>query len=283
MTGASLPLITVIVAVYNGAKTLQQCIDSVCDQAYVNKQLIIIDGGSKDHSVDILTLNDKKIDYWISEPDTGIYGAWNKALLQAKGEWVCFLGSDDFLMNAEVLTRMASVLVTIPQEINVVYGQVMLLTESGAELYLVGKPWGEVKERFKQVMCIPHPAAMHRRKLFLKYGGFDESFRIAADYEFLLRELKVGNAVFVSGLVIAAMRQGGISSNPSNTILALNEVRRAQKKNGKSRLGGIWIISVGRSYLRLFLWKLLGEKVARKLLDVGRRLFRLPPYWTRTS
>lgn len=283
MTGRTLPLITVIVAVYNGAKTLQQCIDSISDQAYVNRQLIIIDGGSKDGSVGILELNDKKIDYWVSEADSGIYSAWNKALVHAKGEWVCFLGSDDFLLNAEVLARMASELSAISQEINIVYGQVMLLSESGAELYLIGQPWGEVKDRFKQIMCIPHPAAMHRRRLFAQHGNFDESFRIAADYEFMLRELRIGHAVFVPGLVIAAMRQGGVSSNPSNTILALKEVRRAQKKNGKSPPGMIWIISVVRTYLRLFLWKILGEKTARKILDAGRRLLRQPPYWTKTS
>lgn len=279
----SLPLITVIVAVYNGSKTLQQCIDSVSDQVYQKKQLMIIDGGSKDNSVDILKLNDHNVDYWISEPDNGIYSAWNKALLQAEGEWVCFLGSDDFFVNADVLTRVASELAAVSQRVNVVYGQLMLLTEGGSELYLTGQPWEEVKERFKQVMCIPHPATMHRRTLFTLHGGFDESFRIAADYEFLLRELKIRNAVFVSDLVISAMRQGGISSNPTNTILALKEVRRAQKKNGAPRPGSIWIICVVRAYLRLFLWRLLGEKAARRLLDVGRYFLRLPPYWTRTS
>ena len=80
------PTITVIVAVYNGAKTLQQCISSVAEQTYSHTQLIIVDGGSKDDTVEILKLNDRFIDYWISESDTGIYSAWNKALIQGAGD-----------------------------------------------------------------------------------------------------------------------------------------------------------------------------------------------------
>ena len=74
------PSISVIVAVLNGAKTLQRCIDSVAQQTYPNKELIIIDGGSQDGTVDILKANQGKITSWISEPDRGIYSAWNKGL-----------------------------------------------------------------------------------------------------------------------------------------------------------------------------------------------------------
>ena len=80
MNNKSSPLISVIVAVFNGAKTLRQCIDSVDRQSYLNKELIIIDGGSKDGTVDIIKNNQGKIAYWVSEPDRGIFNAWNKAL-----------------------------------------------------------------------------------------------------------------------------------------------------------------------------------------------------------
>ena len=96
MKNKSLPLITIIIAVFNGAKTLQQCIDSVAQQSYPNKELIIIDGGSKDGTLDLLKANSEKIDYWVSETDNGIYNAWNKGLAQANGDWICFLGADDF-------------------------------------------------------------------------------------------------------------------------------------------------------------------------------------------
>ena len=95
-TNKKYPLISIIVAVYNGEKTLQRCIDSVFSQTYPHKELIIIDGGSTDGTVDILQTNNDKITYWKSEPDNGIYQAWNKALDHAKSDWICFLGSDDY-------------------------------------------------------------------------------------------------------------------------------------------------------------------------------------------
>jgi glycosyltransferase involved in cell wall biosynthesis len=84
----SKPLISVIVAVYNGAKTLQRCIDSVSDQTYPNKELIIIDGGSTDGTIEIIRSNQDQITYWQSEPDNGIYHAWNKALDHASGDGI---------------------------------------------------------------------------------------------------------------------------------------------------------------------------------------------------
>ncbi|MGZ4970754.1 MAG: glycosyltransferase family 2 protein, partial [Methylobacter sp.] len=160
------PLISIIIAVFNCAKTLQQCIDSVAQQTYANKELIIIDGGSKDGTVDVLESNGDKLGYWLSEPDNGIYNAWNKGLSQAKGEWICFLGADDFFWDAQVLERMAAQLATVPADIRVAYGQIMLLNNDGKNLYPIGEPWQGVKERFKQVMSIPHPGLMHRRGLF---------------------------------------------------------------------------------------------------------------------
>ena len=89
------PLVSIIIAVYNGANTLQDCLDSIKQQTYQNIELIIIDGGSTDATIDVLNEYDAQISYWISEPDDGIYNAWNKGVVQAKGEWICFLGADE--------------------------------------------------------------------------------------------------------------------------------------------------------------------------------------------
>lgn len=276
------PLISVIVAVYNGKATLKQCLDSVTQQTYKNIELIIIDGGSSDGTIDLLLSNAQQVTYWVSEPDRGIYNAWNKGLAQAKGEWICFIGADDFLWNERVLEHMAAKLVLIPADIRVVYGQIMLLNNTGEELYPVGEPWEEIKERFMHVMCIPHPAVMHRRSLFRQHGTFDESFRIAGDYELLLRELKIGDAFFVPNLILTAMRQGGVSTDPANTLLGLREVRSAQSKNGQRWPGWIWLMALARAYIRLMLWNLLGEKTARRMLDAGRWILGLPAFWTKT-
>lgn len=275
-------LFSVVIAVYNGKSTLQQCLTSVFDQTYENIELIVIDGGSKDGTVDLIQTNDQRITYWISEPDSGIYNAWNKALVQAKGDWICFLGADDYLWDTRVLERMAAQLMLIPPDIRVAYGQIMLLNNIDTELYAVGEPWTTVKNKFKQTMCVPHPAVMHKRSLFMKHGNFDESFRIAGDYELLLRELKTKDAFFIDGLVVTAMRQGGVSTDPANTLLGLREVRLAQIKNGLGLPGLGWRAAVLRTYIRLLLWRFFGEKQARRLLDVGRQCMGLPAYWTKT-
>jgi glycosyltransferase involved in cell wall biosynthesis len=281
MERENIPFVSIIVAVFNGEKTLQKCIDSIATQTYPNKQLIIIDGGSKDGTVDLLKANQEKVTYWISEPDKGIYNAWNKGLLQAKGEWICFLGADDYFWNDQVLERMSEQLATMPPKINVAYGQIMLINPEGENIYTVGEPWEAVKEQFKQVMSIPHPGAMHRRELFEKQGNFDESFRIAGDYELLLRELKTADAYFMPGIISVAMQQGGVSSSPENALYQLREVRRAQSLHLKGLPGRLWIMSIVRLYIRLLLWRILGERLARKALDIGRRVMGLPAFWTK--
>ena len=278
----SSPLLTVIVAVFNGSTTLQQCIDSFTQQTYTNKELVIIDGGSYDGTVGILLANQGSIAYWISEPDSGIYNAWNKGVAQAKGDWICFLGADDFFWNDKVLTQAAEHLIKLPSDIRVAYAQIMLLNSADECVYQVGVPWEKIKSRFRQTMCIPHPGTMHRRSLFERHGKFEETFKIAGDYEFLLRELKTADASFIPDIVIAAMRQGGISSNPGISLVQLREVRRAQRMHGYNLPRWIWLLSALRTYLRLFLWKLLGERATRRLLDMGRRVMGLPPFWTKT-
>lgn len=275
--------ITIVVAVYNGATTLHQCIDSVARQTYPHKELIIIDGGSTDGTVELLKANNPKITYWSSEPDRGIYHAWNKALSKATSEWICFLGADDYLWDEHVLTRMAEELEKFPLHIRVAYGQIMLLNGGGERLYAIGEPWGRLKQRFLKSMCVPHPGMMHRRSLFELHGGFDESFRIAGDYELLLRELKIADAAFIPNLVTVGMLQGkGESSDPSATLRVLHETRRAQRMHGQRFPSSSWFFSILKAYLRLLLWHILGEVTARKALDCGRRLMRQPAYWTRT-
>jgi glycosyltransferase involved in cell wall biosynthesis len=276
------PLISVIVAVFNGKAALQQCIDSVAQQTYPNKELIIIDGGSQDGTVDLLNANGNKIAYWISEPDRGIFHAWNKGLAQAKGDWICFLGADDYFWDTTVLERMVKQLVMLPATIRVAYGQIMQISDDGELPRAIGEPWAEVKEFFKQYMCIPHVGTMHRRSLFEQHGKFDESLRITGDYELLLRELKTGDAAFMPDIITVGQRLGGISTDTTNYLRTLREVWRVQRMHGQLLPGKFLLMAMSREYLRLLLWKVFGERSARKLLDLRRRIRGLPPHWTKT-
>ena len=262
------PLITLIIAVFNGDKTLQECISSIANQTYSNTELIIIDGGSIDGTVNLLKTNSRYIDYWISEPDNGIYSAWNKALMHAKGEWICFLGADDFLWSTSVLEQMSEQLQKLPLYIRIAYGQTMLLNEDGQKLYPIGEPWHKIEKRFKHMMCIPHSGTMHRQSLFKELGFFNESFRIAGDYDLLMRELKMSDAVFIPNLITTGMRQGGISSQPANGLLAMREIRCVQKLHGQRLPGLIWLITMIKVYIRLLVWRILGQSLTKKLLEI---------------
>lgn len=277
------PLISVIVAVFNGKKTLQRCIDSVAGQTYPHKELIIMDGGSTDGTVDILQANSDKIAHWDSKPDRGIYHAWNKALDHAKGDWVCFLGADDYFWEPDVLEHMRGYLVkAVSAGIRVVYGQVVIVTEQGEVLFIDGRPWKEVYKRFLQEMTLPHQGAMHHKNLFELHGKFDESFQIAGDYEFLLRELKVKKAEFTPNVVVTGMQRGGVSANPANRIQALKEFARARRKNKVRMVFPIqWTWSYVKAVGRVFLTRLVGDKGVGYVADFYRRLTGRPRYWTR--
>lgn len=276
------PRFTVIVAVFNAVDTLQQCIDSVVQQTCPHRELIIIDGGSRDGTVDLLEANSGQIDYWISEPDSGVYNAWNKGLARSRGDWICFLGADDFFWDERVLEKLGTALAQLPVEVRLAYAQVMLLGVDDEILFPVGDSWETARDRFFKGACLPHQGVMHRRGMFEQIGNFDESFRIGGDYELMFRELKSAEAVFVPDIVVAAMRQGGLSSNPSDTVEAMLDIRRAQKMHGRYWPSLFWLGAMTRVYVKLILWKILGASRARKILDLGRRIKGAPPYWTRT-
>lgn len=276
------PVISVVVATFIAVASLDRCIESVVGQTYPQKELIIIDGGSNDGTVEILKASNEKIAYWVSEPDRGIYHAWNKALLRARGEWICFLGADDLFWDATVLARISEQLRGLAPSIRVVYGQNMLLNGRGESLYPMGASWETLRRKFQTSMCLPHPGMMHHRSLFEQHGPFDESFRIAGDYEMLLRELKHADALFIPNLVVAGVRQGGISSNPSSALLVLSEARRAQRMHGQRFPPLPWMWSMIKVYLRFLLWNIFGERVARSALDLGRQMLNQPRHWTKT-
>jgi glycosyltransferase involved in cell wall biosynthesis len=275
------PLITFVVAVFNAYQTLGQCLDSVTQQSSKNFEFIVIDGASTDGSADLLRSHCNHFAYWTTEPDRGVYDAWNKAIRHARGEWICFLGADDYLWNGDVVEQLSAKLVALPVQTSIAYGKIMLLDRDDNPMFELGEPWFKLETQFKKKMCLPHPAVLHRRSLFEAFGGFDPAFRIAGDYEFLLRCMNGQAPHFLDNLVVSAMRPGGLSSNPSNTIRGLKEAYRAQQKNGQKVLWLPQLMAWARVYTRLIIMKFLGIRVTSVLLDWGRSLMGLPAYWTK--
>lgn len=277
------PLVTVVTSTYNAARHLPAAAKSIREQTYGNLEWIVVDGMSTDGTVEILREYEDVIDHWISEPDEGIYDAWNKGLGLARGQWVCFLGADDFLWSNDAMERAAQVLAAAIPPFRVVYGKVMMVAPTGESIHAVGEPWTPgVKKRFRQLMSIPHPGTFHHISLFEDKGDFDPAYRISGDYELLLRELIAHDALFIPDLITAGMTANGLSSTPENMLQSLKEVRQAQKKNGIPFPGAVYALAYARAKIRSWLWSCVGETTARMLLDVGRRLMGKPPYWTKT-
>lgn len=219
------PLVTVITAVFNGHQYLAGCLESVINQDYPNLEHVILDGGSTDGTVEILRRYEDRIALWISEPDAGVYDAWNKGLGLAHGEWISFLGADD-----EYLPGAISAYMSLAREnpiADYVSSPIKSLRPGGLSRTL-GGPW--VWPRFSRVMCSIHVGSMHRSRLFDQYGRFDTSYRITGDYEFLLRPRASLQSAFLP-VVTVCMRVGGISDSTA----ALHEAYRA-----KVQTGGRW-------------------------------------------
>jgi glycosyltransferase involved in cell wall biosynthesis len=228
--------VSIITAVYNAAPTLEECLLSVQDQSYRDVEHIVIDGGSTDGSVEILQRHSSLLAYWVSEPDSGVFDAWNKGLSVATGEWIGFLGADDVLLPDAV-----SKYLTVCGGTNAQYvSSLVRYIRPGLPDKIVGRPWSW--PAFQRKMTTAHVGSLHRFGLFEKYGNYDTDYKIAGDYELLLRPGKDLNSLFV-GDVTAAMLAGGVS----DTFAALTEIRRAKiHTGGRNRVSAFWELWVER-------------------------------------
>jgi glycosyltransferase involved in cell wall biosynthesis len=216
------PLVTVITAVFNGAETIRQCIESVLRQDYPFIEHIIVDGGSTDGTVDVLRQYEDRIALWTSEPDSGVYDAWNKGVRSAHGEWVAFLGADDRYLPDAIRTYVEYIRHHPGTEF---LSSVVRLEYPSGHFRDFGECWQWLP--FLKYMSAAHPGSMHKRSLFARYGFYDTSYRITADYEFLLRAGPDLKAAFMP-ITTVAMRAGGIS----DSFRALREASRARVETG---------------------------------------------------
>lgn len=202
------PKITIIMAVYNRVDKIEQCISSVINQIYDNLEYIIIDGGSTDGTVDIIKKYDDKIAYWCSEPDKGIYDAWNKGLAHATGDYINFIGSDDAMYGYSAMTN---IVVHLNENVDVLAGNIVLVYEQNGFEILMNN--NQVKSKtYYRGGCILTQGTLIKRTLFNKYK-FDTSYKVAADYKFFL-QYYYDNTVRIKFVddVIQYFSDGGVSS-----------------------------------------------------------------------
>lgn len=207
----SYPLISVITVVYNGAKTLEKTFQSVFAQTYPNIEYVVIDGGSKDKTVDIIKRNQERINYWISEPDKGLYDAMNKGIAAAKGEYLFFLNADDEFYSKEVLAQM----IATKADADVYYGDVMFIEEDGKEMGLRSVvtphkvPQVLTWKSLKHGMVVSHQAFLIRRAIVIPY---DLRYKVAADIDWMIAVLKQAKDICNTSVIVAKFRVGGTST-----------------------------------------------------------------------
>lgn len=226
--------VSIVVAVLDARPTLQRCLDSIVGQDHPGKQLIVVDGGSTDGTLEVIRRNRQVIDHWETGADRGIYSAWNKALEHATGDWVCFVGADDYYLDPTAVREMADL--GDEEEADLVCGKVWYVNERGQRQFTHGRPWSW--ERMKRRHSVSHTGMLHHSRLFERHGWFNEDLRIAGDYEFLLR---LGPGVRAAFLDRAYLAMGNTGVSTSNSLQTLNEVRRVQAGHPEIGPAAAWM------------------------------------------
>ena len=172
--------ISVVIATFNAEQYLERAIVSVLGQSWPHVELLVQDGGSTDGTASIVRRHSTRIAHFETTPDKGVYDAWNKALPHVSGDWVIFLGADDFFADADVLTHCAEHLARVDDAVLFAYGSLVMVKEDVPVLTL-DRSLSEVLHLFTADMGLPFPATFTRAS-FLKRQGFDASYRIAGDF-----------------------------------------------------------------------------------------------------
>lgn len=191
---------------YNSAKTIEQAILSVLEQSYDNIEFIIIDGNSDDGTQEIIRKYQDKIAYWISEPDTGIYNAMNKGIRCATGDIISFLNSDDWY-EQDALERVETYFRLYDYEI--LAAQVAQIT--GERRYARVKYIEPNDESIHLKVEYHHQGMFAKKTVFDDVGVFNEAYRIAADYDWILRVHNSGRKIYCVPDVVANFRMDGVS------------------------------------------------------------------------
>ena len=224
--------ISIITVSFNSAETIKDTIKSVLAQTYSDIEYIIVDGGSKDGTLDVIKRYADRIQRVVSEPDQGIYDAMNKGIKLATGDVIGILNSDDFYENEGVISLIADAFST--SGAGVVFGDLVFVDRKDVNCirrYYSSKKFRPWKLRIGWMP--PHPATFVRASVYEKVGAYALNYKIAADCEMFVRMLLVHNIFFHRvPHVLVRMRLGGVSTNGIKSSWLLNkEIVRACRTN----------------------------------------------------
>jgi glycosyltransferase involved in cell wall biosynthesis len=226
------PLVSIITVVYNGSKHIEECIAAVAAQTYQNIEHIVVDGGSTDGTVDIIRRHDATIAKWITERDGGVYDGMNKgvAMVTDPESYVLFANADDHLNGPDAVERV----IQSSDGEDLIYGK-MVFTDG----QISGVTGRAVTLDDLAFQTLNHPATFVRRRVFDAVGMFDTGYRIAADYDFIVRAFAAGVSTRFVDVIVSSMRMGGLSDD--RFMLSCRERKTVIRRYFplRARLGGI--------------------------------------------
>ena len=224
--------ISIITVCFNANKTIEQTIISVLSQTYQNIEYIIIDGGSEDGTIGIIKKYSSKVDKIISEKDNGMYDALNKGIKLATGDIIGILNSDDYFSNNNILNLIVCKF-NENLELDAIIGDVAFVDKTNKIIrHCSAKKWDISKFRFGNMP--PHPSFYCKKYCFDKFGYYNTKFKIAGDFELLLRFFFI-NKIHFSHIpkTMVSMNLGGLSTSGVKSTLTINrEILDAFKING---------------------------------------------------
>jgi glycosyltransferase involved in cell wall biosynthesis len=210
--------ISIVTINLNNLEGLKKTFQSVFSQDYTNFEYLIIDGDSKDGSVDLIRLNNKKINYWISEEDKGIYDAMNKAITQAKGDYILFLNSGDYFSGIDSLSKLVGAKI----DADIVYGNIGMYKDTILE---IKKYPAKLTVHYFHYDTLPHQATLIKRNLFKKFGYYNTQYRIVSDWIFFWDVIIKGKASYkYVDQLISIFDLNGISSRPESYKIIRDEM-----------------------------------------------------------
>lgn len=219
------PKISIITVNYNNLEGLQQTIESVSSQTWQAFEHIIIDGGSTDGSVAYIESKASLFTYWVSEPDKGVYHAMNKGITKASGQYLLFLNSGDHFYNEKVLAQNHQEI----KDAAIIYFNLQVV--EGHKIFI--KEYPEVLSFSYFVKdTLPHPATFIAKKAFEKTNLYKEDFKILSDWKFFIDSICKYNATYKKiNTTLSTFYIGGMSSNPSNSVLKENEKQQVLQED----------------------------------------------------
>lgn len=213
--------LSIITINYNNSDGLRNTIQSIISQTYTDFEYLVIDGNSADESKNIIEKYTDRIDYWVSEPDNGVYNAMNKGIIKARGEYLLFINSGDTLYDDAVLEKVFS---HNPDK-DLVYGDLHRVFPDGRTDIAAMPDHVDINHMFTSTLC--HPVTFIKRDLFQKYGLYREDLKIVSDWAFFFKVIVFGRVSQQHlPILISTFTMDGMSSSPENESIITSETQK---------------------------------------------------------